>query len=482
MSAIEPVFLEELQVSLAYLSRTNLAVFHNDATSCYDRIVIALANLIARRYGMSQEVCSIHGETLAKMKYFVSTALGISEGSYCNTTMTPVHGTGQGSCASPPVWLQICSVLFDCHEQLSTGAEFFAPDRQTVVDNSMAGYVDDTKCITNDMNQTHPHTVDELVATMQEDTQIWGDLLYTSGGALEIPKCNFYIMHWQFDESGLPRLDAKLDTTIQLNNGDRTESVSLRNDSVTQAHKTLGCWKSARRDQKRQEIALRERSDTYARTIMSSAVNRRDNWTAYYAIYQTGMTFVLPTSYFEKKNLDRIEMKAVAATLTKGGYVSKFPRKVAFGPQEFGGLGMRMLWTEQLVLQVKLLIKHLRCPSDHQKMLQMNLAWAQLGTGMGYPILEYPDTNIPHLECAWFASIRNGLTLVDGSIEMTTTYVVPKQRVSDQHLMDGICESKMFTKTEIRKINACRLYLQVTLVSDISTTWTKDSSMLLPGK
>ncbi len=36
--------------------------------------------------------------------------------------------------------------------------------------------------------------------------------------------------------------------------------------------------------------------------------------------------------------------------------------------------------------------------------------------------------------------------------------------------MDGICESKMFTKTEIRKINACRLYLQVTLVSDISTT------------
>ncbi len=45
-------------------------------------------------------------------------------------------------------------MLFDCHEQLSTGAEFFAPDRQTVVDNSMAGYVDDTKCITNDMNQT----------------------------------------------------------------------------------------------------------------------------------------------------------------------------------------------------------------------------------------------------------------------------------------------------------------------------------------
>jgi hypothetical protein len=33
-SAIDPVLLEELQVSLSYLSRTNQVTFHNDATSC----------------------------------------------------------------------------------------------------------------------------------------------------------------------------------------------------------------------------------------------------------------------------------------------------------------------------------------------------------------------------------------------------------------------------------------------------------------
>jgi hypothetical protein len=32
MSAVEPVFLEELQVSLSYLSRTQLGIFHNNAT------------------------------------------------------------------------------------------------------------------------------------------------------------------------------------------------------------------------------------------------------------------------------------------------------------------------------------------------------------------------------------------------------------------------------------------------------------------
>jgi hypothetical protein len=49
MSAVDPVLLEELQVSIAYLSRTNQATFHNDATSCYDCIITTLANLVARQ-------------------------------------------------------------------------------------------------------------------------------------------------------------------------------------------------------------------------------------------------------------------------------------------------------------------------------------------------------------------------------------------------------------------------------------------------
>jgi hypothetical protein len=48
MSVVDPVLLEELQVYMAYSSRSNQATFHNDKMSCYDRIIIALANLVAR--------------------------------------------------------------------------------------------------------------------------------------------------------------------------------------------------------------------------------------------------------------------------------------------------------------------------------------------------------------------------------------------------------------------------------------------------
>jgi hypothetical protein len=85
--------------------------------SCYDRIVIALANLIARRFGMPEAIAKLHGATLAQMKYYVSTALGISEDSYTHTAESPVYGTGQGSCASPSIW-------FDCHYQRSFGAYY----------------------------------------------------------------------------------------------------------------------------------------------------------------------------------------------------------------------------------------------------------------------------------------------------------------------------------------------------------------------
>ena len=216
LSAVDPVLLEELQVSIAYLSRTNQVNFHNDATSCYDRIIIALANLVARRFGMPVAIAKLHGTTLEQMQYYVSTALGISEESYSHSYSgdSPIYGTGQGSCASPSVWLQICSILFDCHNHKSYGAHYQSPDGSIQFKTSMTGFVDDTKGQVNDMKEKHPLPLQDLIDRMQADAQLWGDLLHVTGGALEIPKCNYYMMHWNFHPSGLLSLDAEVNTLL----------------------------------------------------------------------------------------------------------------------------------------------------------------------------------------------------------------------------------------------------------------------------
>jgi hypothetical protein len=76
---------------------------------------------------------------------------------------------------------------------------------------------------------------------------------------------------------------------------------------------------------------------------------------------------------------------------------------------------------------------------------------------------------VPHLECQWFESIRTGLNAIDGSIECTESFLVPPAREGDTHIMDAVCDCKRYTATEIKQINACRLYLQVLLLSDVAT-------------
>jgi hypothetical protein len=105
-------------------------------------------------------------------------------------------------------------------------------------------------------------------------------------------------------------------------------------------------------------------------------LTRTDNWTAYHLVYLPRMTFVLPTSYLTAKHMKKIEKRAVASTLCKGGYVPSFSRAVANGPQLYGGIAMPPLKYEQLVEQAKAVLKHLRCPGKSNDMLHITLAWA----------------------------------------------------------------------------------------------------------
>ena len=162
-------------------------------------------------------------------------------------------------------------------------------------------------------------------------------------------------------------------------------------------------------------------------------------------------------------------MRATNATLAKGGFSSAMPRAVTNGPHLYGGITMRPLWAEQLIQQVQTVVKHLRCPGDCNLMFRITFYWAQVNTGMGFALLEHPQLSVPHFECKLFDSIRHGLAAIDGSLEISESFVVPHARDGDGYIMDSICDCQRFTKSALRQINACRLYLEVTLLSDIAT-------------
>ncbi|KAI2491161.1 hypothetical protein MHU86_23388 [Fragilaria crotonensis] len=112
-TAMDPIMLTKLTTDLCRTLKHNLARFDNDASACYDRIIVALGMLAAGRCGMPTNAVSTHASALQYMKYKVKTIHGISEETYHGTQDSPLFGTGQGSGASPAVWLTLVVMLMN---------------------------------------------------------------------------------------------------------------------------------------------------------------------------------------------------------------------------------------------------------------------------------------------------------------------------------------------------------------------------------
>jgi hypothetical protein len=96
----------------------------------------------------------------------------------------------------------ISLVLFSCHQEKGHGAFFCTPDKQMLVYLLMIGFVDNSTGQTNkflDNDQSDPAL---LCAIMQLDAQLWNDLLWLLGGLLELSKCSFHHVHFDFAPDG----------------------------------------------------------------------------------------------------------------------------------------------------------------------------------------------------------------------------------------------------------------------------------------
>ena len=180
--------------------------YNLDATSCYDRILTSVAVLSCRRVGMDKNVVQVNANTLEKARFYLKTDLGISEGSYSHSTATPIHGTGQDSGNSPFIWYFVCSTLFDALASKAHGAKFTTYDQSQKVHVHMIGFVDNcTQRVNKFLNTTQP-TSNELVNLMTREAQLWNNLLWASGGALEQQKCSFHLIQSAWTTDGHPFL------------------------------------------------------------------------------------------------------------------------------------------------------------------------------------------------------------------------------------------------------------------------------------
>eukprot|EP00957_Ditylum_brightwellii_P091374 6957095-Ditylum_brightwellii.AAC.1 len=59
------------------------------------------------------------------------------------------------------------------------------------------------------------------------------------------------------------------------------------------------------------------------------------------------------------------------------------------------------------------------------------------------------------------------LAKIEAQLEMIEDFVYPPQWLGDEHIMSKVCLSGQFKGRDIQQINYCRMYLNVTTLSDI---------------
>jgi hypothetical protein len=215
--AIDPVFVDVTQTEMAMVTRKPLVKFNNDATSCFDRILVHLLNLCLRSYGMPKKLAKILGELLRVAKYAIKTGIGISEETYSHSDESPAFGSGQGSGASAQGWGKLVSVLFDIHDMYGHGSKYADPWRLYSAIIGMLGFVDDNN-ITNTGEEGE--SVNDIIIRTQHDAQLWNDLLRATGGALNLDKCFAQVIAFQFGFNGAPVI-APADPNLMIKIQDR---------------------------------------------------------------------------------------------------------------------------------------------------------------------------------------------------------------------------------------------------------------------
>ena len=463
-TTMDAIMLTQLSTDLCRLSKINLARFDNDASACYDRIIVALAMLAARRCGMPDHAISTHADALQFMQYTVKTIHGVSDENYQGTPFEPLFGTGQGSGASPAAWLSLVVLLMRTLDHIiPERMTFEAPDLHH--SRLMDAFVDDTSLGFTDYGVL---TCPEMITTLQTIAQTWEQLLFHSGGSLNLKKCSWYILYWEWKD-GRPILRPVQpdDPTISLTKGASSTPLPVDCLPSDQASKILGVHLSPLGDFSKHLAVMKIKADTYAIRIRSPKLTASDIRVFHRSIYRPAMLYSLPSIAVDEEAYGPVQSKILASILNGIGVARTIPTAIRHGPESMGGLALIDLRTEAGIAALKLLRDSVFSMSETGKMIMINLYHSQRESGIGTPLLERPDLSVSYLTPTWLTSIRQFAYQHNIRISTTTQYAPTLNHVNDKFLMETPHLDR-FTQSEIVDINLVRIHLQASTLSDIS--------------
>ena len=505
-----------LTLELSTLTRTSLGQIDLDAKSCYDRILRPVAILACYKFGLPINLCCWLMLVLESQDHHILTTNGRSKRGYTSTPQTRLHGIGQGSCAAPVIWLLISSVLFLSMRQWAQGVTWRSPNRKTTTIRYADAFVDDSTIWVNNIANSHL-----LVKRMQHDLTKYQEMLSWTGGALTLEKCFFSVLEWQFTADGQPylydqthilqiprspperkrirTLTTEIRTrgpnplTIHLLEGiagkkfplnaplavqdtylhacEQPVSIPQKKSRDNQVY--LGLEMNPAGDAKAAETTFEQRNARFGIQIVGSRLQPPEVRLAHKAVHLPSQRYRFSGAPFSVKFLTKETNRLSTLILPKMNMARTHPLKLRYAPENRGGLGLPHFYVLQGTTNLKQIIQHIRLKTELGDTLMHHLQWTQMLTGLQTGILTDVSTPLEYVPRTWWIHVRQFLKTIEGNLHIEDSYTTPPLRGDDYSIMQHLVDSRRYGTTKLRRLNACRIFQQVTYMSEIAIAGDK---------
>ena len=154
----------------------------------------------------------------------------------------------------------------------------------------------------------------DLTTTVEKNAQLWHDILTTANQALELSKCDYHIIVYNFKPDGMPTLLDEQGHQITIRDT-QAQPLHIQQWPNSTATKYLGVYKCIA-NQSKQGLILKAKCNHFAKVIQSSHLTRRETQVFYWSIYRLSANYVLPSTYFTKDELSKIQSTSHSAMIS----------------------------------------------------------------------------------------------------------------------------------------------------------------------
>ena len=469
---------KRLAIDYMRVMKINGAMIITDLSKCYDTVHPGLACLCARRNGVPEEITDLKLNILKHMSFVLRTSYGIAETSFGNTDGPPIgsthrpariFGVGQGAQDSGALWIGMWAVMYSVLNTIQPGAEFHSVDRSLISKRKGEAVIDDLDLWVTE-NTLDNNDVPTIAQGATDLYQKWNDSARLGGAQLNQSKGSWYLVYWIW-ENGYARLATIEESPASLVVTHEGQTTTIQRIEPHIGSRVVGVrMEPCCNDNAEFNFRMKEVKD-FTTNYAIAPINRREAKMAHEGILLAKLRYPLAVTTFDNKRCTQLQKTFEPTVVNKRGFSRKMKLAIRYGPPEYAGLGLQHISDTQGCEKILILLEHLRRQDAAGLDLLIQLSILQLEAGICQQVLtsgyNKPSKYITRtwLTIAWEYLSAHKLQLV-----VPHAWTPKPQRENDVAIMSVATQlyGQGRKSTDLCKIQQCRLYLRVTMLSEIT--------------